>query len=57
MDVLVKDRDGNVFVGKTWNPVSTAYPDFTHPRALEYWQGLFETLHQKMPFDGMWIVS
>lgn len=57
MDVLTKDKDGNVFIGQTWNPVSTAYPDFTHPRAVEYWQKQFEELYQKIKFDGMWIVS
>ena len=31
------------------------WPDFTHPRAVEYWHQNLETYHQKVPIDGVWI--
>lgn len=55
-DVFVKNRDGSVFIAKTWNPVSTAYPDFTNPKTYEYWTTLMKALHDRIKFDGMWIV-
>ena len=57
MDIFVKDRDGNIFIGKVWNPVSTAFPDFTHPRAVEYWGKQFREFYEKIKFDAIWIVS
>lgn len=57
MDTFVKDKDGNVYIGKVWNPVSTAYPDFTHPRAVEYWGKQLREFRDKISFDAIWIVS
>lgn len=57
MDIFVKDRDGNVFIAKVWNPTSTAFPDFTNPKTQEYWTKQIRELYEKIPFDGLWIVS
>lgn len=41
---------------KVW-PGYTAFPDFTHPNATEWWTEMAAAYHQTVPFDGMWIVS
>lgn len=56
-DIFIKNSDGSVFIGKVWNPTSTAFPDFTNPNTLEYWTTLTKDLHGRIPFDGLWIVS
>ena len=38
-------------------PGPTAFPDFTNPEALEWWQDMVAEFHAQVPFDGMWIVS
>lgn len=38
-------------------PGSTAFPDFTNPEALDWWQDMVAEFHAQVPFDGMWIVS
>ena len=35
--VFLKDKYGNVFIGRVW-PGSTAFPDFFNPRAANYWK-------------------
>ena len=35
--------------------MSTVWPDFTHPRAAEYWYDNLRDYHQKVPIDGVWI--
>jgi len=42
---------------QVWNRVSTVWPDFTHPRTVDYWVRQLERLHREIPFDGAWIVS
>lgn len=56
-DVFIKNSNGSVFVGKVWNPISTVFPDFTNPNILEYWTTHVRGLHEKIPFDALWIVS
>lgn len=34
----------------------THWPDFTHPAAPVYWQGMLSGLHEAVPFDGLWLV-
>uniref|UniRef100_A0A9L0SKB0 Lysosomal alpha-glucosidase n=1 Tax=Equus caballus TaxID=9796 RepID=A0A9L0SKB0_HORSE len=36
-------------------PGSTAFPDFTNPEALDWWQDMVAEFHAQVPFDGMWI--
>lgn len=38
-------------------PGLTAFPDFTNPEALDWWQDMVAEFHAQVPFDGMWIVS
>lgn len=38
-------------------PGSTAFPDFTNPETLDWWQDMVSEFHAQVPFDGMWIVS
>lgn len=55
-DIFVKDATSNKpFVGKVWNPVSTVWPDFTHPNAKDYYLDMMQDLHENIPFDGAWI--
>lgn len=42
---------------QVWNRVSTVWPDFTHPRTVDYWLRQLKRLHHEFPFDGAWIVS
>jgi lysosomal alpha-glucosidase len=57
MDIFIKDESGRPFVGKVWNPVSTVWPDFSHPNISSYWLNQLEGFRKKVPFDGAWIVS
>lgn len=38
-------------------PGPTAFPDFTNPETLDWWQDMVAEFHAQVPFDGMWIVS
>lgn len=38
-------------------PGYTAFPDFTNPETLDWWQDMVSEFHAQVPFDGMWIVS
>lgn len=38
-------------------PGSTAFPDFTNPAALAWWEDMVAEFHDQVAFDGMWIVS
>ena len=43
-------------IGRVW-PGDTAFPDFTHPNATQWWTDMAAAYHDVVPFDGMWIVS
>ncbi|XP_047993102.1 lysosomal alpha-glucosidase-like isoform X1 [Leguminivora glycinivorella] len=55
LDIFIKNSTQQPFIGKTWNKISTAYPDFTHPSATAYWVEMMTSLHKEVPFDGAWI--
>lgn len=55
LGVFVRNHTNQPFIGKVWNPVSTAWPDFTHPLGTYYWSRQMERLHNTLPFDGAWI--
>jgi lysosomal alpha-glucosidase len=55
MDIFIRNEDGTPFIGKVWNPETSIFPDFTHPRATEYWTRQMKRLHDMLPYDGMWI--
>uniref|UniRef100_A0A8D1KFA1 Lysosomal alpha-glucosidase n=1 Tax=Sus scrofa TaxID=9823 RepID=A0A8D1KFA1_PIG len=52
--VFVTNETGQPLIGKVW-PGLTAFPDFTNPEALDWWQDMVAEFHAQVPFDGMWI--
>ncbi|XP_066093234.1 lysosomal alpha-glucosidase isoform X1 [Saccopteryx bilineata] len=52
--VFITNETGQPLIGKVW-PGSTAFPDFTNPTALDWWQDMVAEFHAQVPFDGMWI--
>ena len=55
MDIFIRNASDQPFVGKVWNTKSTVWPDFTHPKALDYWYTNLKTYHDSVPIDGAWI--
>ncbi|KAL4238020.1 hypothetical protein ACF0H5_002731 [Mactra antiquata] len=54
-DVFIKKPDGSgPIIGKVW-PGNTAFPDFFHPNAEQYWTQHAQTYHNIVPYDGIWI--
>ena len=41
---------------KVW-PGPTAFPDWFHPNTTNWWQSLAQEFHDKIKFDGMWLVG
>jgi lysosomal alpha-glucosidase len=39
---------GHLFKGKVWNKGSTVWPDFTHPKAEQYWTQMMANYHQQV---------
>ncbi|KAJ3452729.1 acid alpha glucosidase relate [Anaeramoeba flamelloides] len=54
LDIWVKNSAGAPFFGQVW-PGYTYFPDFTHPKAKEYWKTLFEQYHKDIGYDSIWI--
>jgi alpha-glucosidase (family GH31 glycosyl hydrolase) len=52
---LMRFFDSEFIFVKVW-PGLTAFPDFTHPNALQWWTNVVSKFHSVIPFDGMWIV-
>ncbi|XP_004860939.1 lysosomal alpha-glucosidase isoform X2 [Heterocephalus glaber] len=52
--VFITNETGQPLIGKVW-PGPTAFPDFTNPEALDWWQDMVSEFHAQVPFDGMWI--
>ncbi|XP_006753108.1 PREDICTED: lysosomal alpha-glucosidase, partial [Myotis davidii] len=52
--VFITNETGQPLIGKVW-PGPTAFPDFTNPEALAWWQDMVAEFHAQVPFDGMWI--
>ncbi|KAK4877010.1 hypothetical protein RN001_009516 [Aquatica leii] len=55
MDIFVKNSSGQPFIGKVWNRATTVWPDFTHPRTVDYWILMMKSMHEQFAFDGAWI--
>ncbi|XP_045600359.2 lysosomal alpha-glucosidase [Procambarus clarkii] len=53
--IFVRNSSNLPFIGKVWNPVATAWPDFTHPLAAYYWGRQLLRFHNTVPVDGAWI--
>lgn len=55
--IFVRDAATNQpFIGKVWNYVSTAWPDFTNPKTKNYYLRMMSNLHDSLAYDGAWIV-
>ncbi|XP_054313799.2 lysosomal alpha-glucosidase isoform X2 [Pongo pygmaeus] len=52
--VFITNETSQPLIGKVW-PGSTAFPDFTNPAALAWWEDMVAEFHDQVPFDGMWI--
>lgn len=52
--VFITNETGQPLIGKVW-PGPSAFPDFTNPEALDWWQDMVAEFHAQVPFDGMWI--
>ena len=52
---IKKANSDDPIIGKVW-PGDTAFPDFTHPNATQWWTDMTAAYHDVVPFDGMWIV-
>ncbi|XP_061030866.1 lysosomal alpha-glucosidase isoform X1 [Eubalaena glacialis] len=52
--VFITNETGQPLIGQVW-PGLTAFPDFTNPEALDWWQDMVAEFHAQVPFDGMWI--
>ncbi|XP_003786123.1 lysosomal alpha-glucosidase [Otolemur garnettii] len=52
--VFITNATGQPLIGKVW-PGFTAFPDFTNPETLDWWQDMVAEFHAQVPFDGMWI--
>ncbi|XP_045463222.1 lysosomal alpha-glucosidase-like isoform X2 [Harmonia axyridis] len=55
LDIFIKNSSGQNLIAKVWNPVSTVYPDFTHPKTFEYWKLMMKSFHDDVAFDGAWL--
>ena len=45
--------DGNL-IAQVW-PGYTAFVDFLHPNATEFWEEGLQALYDKIPYDGLWL--
>ncbi|CAG0918268.1 unnamed protein product [Notodromas monacha] len=55
LGIFIRNVTGDLFIGKVWNPVSTVWVDFTHPKATPYWTNQLTRYHMQVEFDGAWI--
>ncbi|XP_054162207.1 lysosomal alpha-glucosidase-like [Oppia nitens] len=54
-DLFVKTNTNTTFVGHVWNKSGyTVFPDFTNPKATDYWTKQFRQFHKIAPIDGAW---
>ncbi|XP_076451187.1 lysosomal alpha-glucosidase-like isoform X2 [Babylonia areolata] len=54
MDIFIKNATGQVLIGKVW-PGLTAFPDFFHPNADQYWYNQMKSFHDQISYDGIWV--
>ena len=55
--IFIKENETDLpFQGKVWNYISTVWPDYTNPKAKEYYKEVMENAHKNFEFDGVWIV-
>ena len=54
MDVFIKNNDGSELQGQVW-PGYTAFPDWWHPKAAEFWEYEITEWMKLLDLDGLWI--
>ena len=59
MNVFIKtaqnlNEAGGNLIAQVW-PGYTAFVDFLHPNAYNFWSQGLEALYEKMPYDGIWL--
>ncbi|CAN0283402.1 unnamed protein product [Lampetra planeri] len=53
--LFINNTDGTApLIGKVW-PGETAFPDFTNRATRQWWSENLKSLHDLVPFDGLWI--
>ncbi|GLA57182.1 hypothetical protein AtubIFM54640_003307 [Aspergillus tubingensis] len=52
-DVFLKNPDGSLYIGAVW-PGYTVFPDWHHPKAVEFWANELVIWSKKVAFDGVW---
>lgn len=57
MDVFVKNKTGQLFIGKVWNDKTSIFPDFTHPNATKWWAKQLWRYTDEIHIDGTWLDS
>nr|XP_031359537.1 lysosomal alpha-glucosidase [Lonchura striata domestica] len=56
MGVWVNNSDGvTPALGRIWPPGYSVFPDFTNPRAVEWWTTLCLEFKDVLDYDGIWI--
>lgn len=54
--IFIKDAVSNEpFKGKVWSNGLTVWPDFTHPKAKDYYMNMMQDMHNSFKYDGAWI--
>ncbi|CAL9693366.1 unnamed protein product [Knipowitschia caucasica] len=53
-DVFIKNSTGNAIIGKVW-PGPTAFPDFTNPETIKWWEDCIKDFLSQVSVDGLWI--
>lgn len=54
MNVFIKDLRGKEYKGLVW-PGDTAFVDYFHPNATQYWMKMLDKLYQQVKFSGIWL--
>lgn len=52
--VFIKAARGGIFTGRVW-PTDTAFVDWFHPEAENWWHDQLTSLHEQVPFSGFWL--
>ncbi|KAA8648813.1 hypothetical protein EYZ11_004025 [Aspergillus tanneri] len=52
-DVFIKNPDGSLYIGAVW-PGYTVFPDWHHPKAVEFWANELLIWWKKLAYDGVW---
>lgn len=54
LDIFVKNTTGHLLLTQIWNPISVI-PDYTHPKAGDWWSQQLDKFYKDIPWDGLWI--